>query len=198
VIEQTPPHLGQFGGQGALVDLKPRLARDRLDTSDDSHGGRQGRARGEAAWPAVQPLLPHHLLQSQTPARAGAGDVRAHLALGTWDDLLNTARRQTREVGDPRQWGFPASHRQGVQPIVPGIWGNGGEGLNADERTCLLDCTPAMDAVPRWFGLPAPWQAAPTREARLKGAGMHWARLPATWQAAPTHEINDMLKRPPA
>ncbi|MBI3969703.1 MAG: extracellular solute-binding protein [Chloroflexi bacterium] len=161
VIEQTPQHLTDFSGQGALIDLKPLMTAHKLDTGDFFEGGIRGGVRSGKQFGLPFNIFFHTIFYNKRHFRERG--LATPAANWTWDDLLDAARKLTSDTGSQKQWGFHASTGQWMNSIVPRIWQNGGEVLSADETQCLLDRKPAIDAVQWWFDMANKWQVAPTR-----------------------------------
>jgi multiple sugar transport system substrate-binding protein len=159
-VMQDLEHLTQYGALGVLADLKPFIAADKLDTNDFFEsalkaGQRQGKQVGLPRSVGVAPVYynKRHLQER---------GIAPPAASWTWDDLVDMARKLTFEVHGQQRWGFGMYNEFGLT-VAGRIWQNGGEVLSADEKVCLLDQKPAVDAIQWWYDLATKWHVAPTR-----------------------------------
>jgi len=72
----------------------------------------------------------------------------------TWDDLAVAAKKLTVDAnndGKPEQWGFAVNNIVWVWAGF--VWGNGGDVLSADRKTCLLEDPKTIEALNFYYGL---------------------------------------------
>lgn len=116
----------------------------------------------------------------------------------TWDDLLNAARRLTKDTnGDGRtdQFGFITDNR--IEMWLPFVWENGGKFLNKEGNKCLLNSPEAVaglqflaDLRNKYKVIPSESQIAGQQSSSLFRTGRVAMQLSGRWMVQRYKDIN--------
>lgn len=142
--------------QGAFLGLNQFVRRDRYDLTDFWPG-----ALEYTTWRGELYGLHTHAdtqLVFYNPELLTASGVSAPASDWTWQHLLDHARALTGHRGGKPVYGFALSHNYGFPltwsregrnfpATIPWIWANGGDIVDADLATSLVDEPPAREAL---------------------------------------------------
>jgi multiple sugar transport system substrate-binding protein len=155
----------RYYANGAFQPITARLAESTLIKADDFYP----QALNAFTWEGAQMCIPINISSLVTYYNKDLFDAAglAYPAAGwTWDDLLGTAQALTRDTdGDSvtDQYGL------GVSPqlirLLPFVWQNGGEFLNAAGDALALDTPEALEALQFFVDLQATHHMVPDRVA---------------------------------
>ncbi|HVG96657.1 MAG TPA: extracellular solute-binding protein, partial [Chloroflexota bacterium] len=154
----TPPDMLYIGNgadvttraaRGSLQDLNPLVRRDRFDTADffESAVALYQLCGKQYAYPSD---FPNQALYYNAELFEQAGVKPPPDSWGddswTFDRFLDSARRVTRETNAGTQWGYLTAH-SAFRNWWVWVAANGGEMLDKDSKTCLLNEPPAVEAL---------------------------------------------------
>lgn len=154
----TPPDIFYVGNgadvttkaaRGALQDLTPLSRRDKFDTSDffESAVALYQHCGKQYAYPLD---FPNQELYFNVELFEQAGVKLPPNGWGddtwTYDRFLDAAKRVTKETASGTQWGYLTAHN-GFRNWWVWVAANGGEVLDKDNKTCLLNEPPAVEAL---------------------------------------------------
>jgi multiple sugar transport system substrate-binding protein len=143
VAAVNPQFIEPLWSKGALADLTAYVKRDaRTFQPEDFNEATLLRAVRGGKWQALPLQMGLWFLFYNAGALAGAG-VPPPDGSWTWNRLLEAA--VTVRQRDPNSLGLTAP------PYELPVRGNGGDILSADEKRCVLDQPPAVEAV-EWLG----------------------------------------------
>lgn len=148
LISATPPQQALLAELGHVVDLAPLMKRDRYELADYFEPAvsqylykdkRIGMPRGYAS---QIPYMNRSMFeQGGGIVPSGSFEDRAW----TWPAFLEACQRVTTERGGVQQWGYAIGG--GFREWGAWIASNGGQILDKDQKRCLLDQPPALEAI---------------------------------------------------
>ena len=143
VAAVNPQFLEPLRARGALADLTPYVKRDaKAFQPDDFNEATLLRAVRGGKWSALPLQMGLWFLFFNGSALAQAGVAKPD-ASWTWDKLLEAAKQV--RLRDANSLGMT------MPPYELPVRDNGGDILSADEKRCLLDQPPAVEAI-QWSG----------------------------------------------
>ncbi|HEU5315600.1 MAG TPA: sugar ABC transporter substrate-binding protein [Chloroflexota bacterium] len=143
VAAVNPQFIEPLRAKGALADLTPFVKRDSKSFQpEDFNEPTLARAIRDGKWTALPLQMGLWFLFYNTTALQQAGLGKPD-ATWTWDKLMEAAR--TVRGRDANNLGMT------MPPYELPVRDNGGDILTADEKKCILDQPPAVEAI-QWMG----------------------------------------------
>jgi multiple sugar transport system substrate-binding protein len=144
--EWEPKNVVDYFQRKQVLDLQPFVQREKLDLSDFFQKGiDQYRWKG-GLWGLPRDFPNRDVFYNATAFQKDGVPLPASdwkKPDWTWDVFLDAARRVTKPDGS--QFGFNTG--KGFRNWAVWIWSNGGEVIDEEKLECLLDRTPAVEAL---------------------------------------------------
>jgi multiple sugar transport system substrate-binding protein len=143
VAAVNPQFIEPLRAKGALADLTSFVKRDtRTFQPEDFNEPTLARAIREGKWTALPLQMGLWFFFYNATALTAAGIAKSD-ATWTWDKVMESARAVRQR--DPNSLGMT------MPPYELPVRDNGGEILSPDEKRCVLDQPPAVEAI-QWMG----------------------------------------------
>lgn len=166
-----PAHVVDLQCRGALYNLSPMVARDKVDLSDFYKGGIDEYTIAGKLW-----ALPRDFANQDVFYNVDLFDKlgvphppRKFDATGwTFDDFLAACQKLTGGSGAKRTFGFAVP--TGFRAYMAFVWSNGGDIVSPDLKSCVLNQPNAVQGLQFLDDLVGKYQVAP-RPADLQSQG---------------------------